>query len=245
MLDVSEESSDPEQTVLHFRVRDTGIGIPARQQRSIFEAFSQVDPSTTRRFGGTGLGLAICARLVSLMGGRIWVESEPGQGSTFHFTTQLRRQQTVAATAPKSTRSLFGLPVMVIDDNETNQLILREMLVNWGMRPTTLSDGETAIAELHRAQRAGSPFQLVLSDVHMPGLDGFEVTERIKTSTELDGIGILMLSSGDGPDDIDRCRRVGGAAHLIKPVKQSELFDTIVQSLGIAEQAERACSKRF
>jgi signal transduction histidine kinase/CheY-like chemotaxis protein len=233
VLEVAEESSSEGQTCLRFTVRDTGIGIPLEKQRAIFDAFSQVDSSTTRRFGGTGLGLAISSRLVSLMGGEISVESQTGRGSCFQFTARFQLGQAVVTVPQAGVETLNGLPVLVVDDNQTNQLILRELLSKWGMRPTTVSDGATALAELGRAQQSGAPYRVVLSDVHMPGMDGFEVTERIKASPNLDGTVILMLTSGDGPGDIEHCRKVGGTAHLIKPIKQSELFDAIVISLGV------------
>jgi two-component system, sensor histidine kinase and response regulator len=242
VLDVEEETSSPDQTCLHFSVRDTGIGIPVEKQQAIFGAFSQADPSTTRRFGGTGLGLTISARLVSLMNGRLWVESEVGQGSHFHFTAQFLRMKNTATVSTATTEPLVGLRVLVVDDNQTNQLILREMLASWEMHPTTVSDAETALRELQRAQESGRPHQVVLTDVHMPGVDGFQLTERIKESSNLGGPVILMLTSGDGPGDIDRCRKVGGSAHLMKPVKQSELFDAIIGSLGMIQQAERPAS---
>jgi two-component system, sensor histidine kinase and response regulator len=238
VLDVAEESANDGDACLHFTVRDTGIGIPLEKQQSIFDAFSQADPSTTRQFGGTGLGLAISARLVSLMGGEIWVESEVGRGSKFHFTVQLKRETRVPRVPRSSIESLIGLRVLVVDDNETNRLILREMLANWEMHPTTVADADGAIQELRRAEQAGSPHHLVLTDVHMPGVDGFQLTERIRGSDYLDGTVILMLTSGDGPGDIERCRKVGGSAHLMKPVKQSELFDAIVTSLGMTRHAE-------
>jgi PAS domain S-box-containing protein len=242
VLDIEEESSSDDQTCLHFCVRDTGIGVPVDKQQAIFDAFSQVDASTTRRFGGTGLGLAIASRLVSLMDGRLWVESEVGRGSKFHFAVPFLKPQSLPAASASTSDSLAGLRVLIVDDNHTNQTILREILTSWKMRPTTVSDGESALAEIRRAQEAGAPYLVVLSDVHMPGMDGFQLTERIKASPNLNGTVILMLTSGDGPGDIERCRKVGGAAHLIKPIKQSDLFDAIVTSLEVAEEAKPSAS---
>lgn len=219
---------------LHFSVRDTGIGIPQDKQALIFEAFSQVDSSTTRRFGGTGLGLAITSRLVELMEGRIWVESELGHGSTFHFLVQLAETNETMAPVAERAESLLGLRVLVVDDNATNRLILQEMLTNWDMQATAVAGAEAALEELKRAHQAGTPFQLVLADVHMPDVDGFQLTERIKAQSNLHNTVILMLTSGDSPGDIARCRSVGGAAYLMKPIKQSELFDAIVASVGAA-----------
>jgi two-component system sensor histidine kinase/response regulator len=239
VLDVAEEASSADSICLHFIVRDTGIGIPSEKLRAIFDAFSQADASTTRRFGGSGLGLAISSRLVSLMEGRLWVESAVGRGSNFHFTAQFLRATNAVTVSTATTEALVGLRVLVVDDNETNQLILREMLASWEMEPTTVSNAETALRELYRAQESGQPHQVVLTDVHMPGIDGFQLTQRIKEVPDLGGTVILMLTSGDGPGDIDRCRSVGGSAHLLKPVKQSELFDAIIASLGIVQQVER------
>jgi two-component system, sensor histidine kinase and response regulator len=240
VLDVLQETSGPDETRLHFSVRDTGIGIPREKQQAIFDAFAQADSSTTRRFGGTGLGLTIASRLVSLMGGRLWVESEVGRGSKFHFTARFGPADPLPISSAPRPESLDGLRVLVVDDNDTNRLILREMLANWKMSPTMAADAESALRELENARKAGQPHQVVLTDVHMPGTDGFQLTERIKSVPNLAGTVILMLTSGDGPGDIERCEKVGGAAHLMKPIKQSELFDAIVRVLGIAQHAELA-----
>ena len=220
------------QVCLHFAVSDTGPGIPRDKQRLIFGAFAQADSSMARRFGGTGLGLAISARLVELMGGRIWVESEVGKGSTFHFTACFGLQREAAAK-PKARRiDLEGMPVLVADDNDTNRRILSEMLTNWRMAPTTVGGGCAALAELKRAAGAGEPFPLVLLDAVMPDLDGFAVAREIKHDPALAGATIMMLSSADGAGEPARCRELGIAVFLRKPVKQSELLDAVLKALG-------------
>ncbi len=229
VLDVSEKSTTNGDILLHFSVRDTGIGIPADKQHLLFNAFSQVDSSTTRRYGGTGLGLAIAVRLVRMMGGEVWVESELGKGSTFHFTAKFSH----APHAPAEPReSLKGLRVLVVDDNATNRLILHEMLCAWEMRPMVVASAETAMQELSRAEQTREPYDLVLSDVHMPDVDGFELASRIRSDKRLHSTVIMMLSSGAGPGDAARCKNLGAAAHLIKPIKQSELYDTMATALG-------------
>ena len=178
VLDVAEVSRTDDQVVLHFQVRDTGIGIPAAYHQRIFDAFAQADGSTTRQFGGTGLGLTISAKLVGLMGGRIWLESEVGQGSAFHFTATLGLSKLPAATSRRVPRgALENLPVLIVDDNATNRLILLEMLSRWKMRPEAVDGGVSALARLHEAATAGRPFPLVLLDSNMPGMDGFDSRE--------------------------------------------------------------------
>ncbi|HYT92116.1 MAG TPA: response regulator [Gemmataceae bacterium] len=214
-------------------MRDTGIGIPADKQQLIFGAFAQADTSTTRKYGGTGLGLAICRQLVGLMGGRIWVESEPGKGSTFHFTALLGVGQSSRATERLADLpALEGLPVLVVDDNATNRRLLQEILRGWGLRPALAVGGRAALALLHDAVSKGQPFPLVLLDGHMPGMDGFTLAREIKDSPELAETAIVMLTSGGRSDDQARCCELGIAGYMMKPVKQSALLHAVLTALG-------------
>jgi PAS domain S-box-containing protein len=224
---------------LLFSVRDTGIGIPKEKQALIFEAFTQADSSTTREYGGTGLGLTISQRLVEMMGGRLWIESTPGQGSTFHFTARFGLAEPGAASrAVWPPEGLHDLPVLVVDDNATNRRILHEMLTNWRLRPTTADSAAEALDLLQQAAAAGEPFALVLLDAMMPELDGFALAEQIKQRPDLAGSVLLMLSSAGRPEDAARCRRLGITVYLTKPVKQSELLDAILTARHEATTGE-------
>jgi len=235
---VQAEQIDGDDVRLHFTVRDTGIGIPPEKRQVIFEAFAQGDNSTTRHYGGTGLGLAIAAQIVELMGGRIWVESETGKGSTFHFTAAFSRATETAPRTVSDLASLRDLRVLVVDDNDTNRRILEEMLLSWRMRPASASSGAAALAVLEQAGKAGEPFALVLLDAMMPEMDGFELAERIRDRPDLAGATLMMLSSAGQGRDAARCREIGVAAYLTKPVQHSTLLDAIMTCLG-AERAAR------
>jgi PAS domain S-box-containing protein len=219
---------------VHFQVRDTGIGIPPDKQAKIFEAFAQADASTTRRYGGTGLGLSIVARLVEMMQGRIWVESEEGRGSTFHFTIRFGLQTAPAAAPPAQPVDLRGLRVLVVDDNATNRRILAETLRSWGMRPETAAAGSAGIAALREAVAGGDPFAVLLLDFMMPELDGAGVVRQLRQLPELAGLPVAILSSADDPTTLARCRELGVAAYLRKPISQSDLLETLLQTLGAA-----------
>jgi PAS domain S-box-containing protein len=228
--EIQSESRD--DVVLHFPVADTGIGIPPEQRSRIFEAFNQADTSTTRKFGGTGLGLSISKQLTELMGGHIWLESEVGRGSIFHFTARFDRQKRVPEPSRKiEPMKLRDLPVLVVDDNATNRLILEEMIKNWRMRPVAMENGPAALEALEKARSSGNPFRLVLLDGHMPEMDGFETGRRIKKDRHLRHAEVILLTSAGQNEDVKRAREIGVAAALTKPVKQSELWDAIVTAL--------------
>jgi two-component system sensor histidine kinase/response regulator len=236
VVQVAREWQTDGEVCLHFSVSDTGIGIPPEKQALLFQAFSQVDASTSRKYGGTGLGLAISAKLVQIMGGKIWLQSEPGQGSTFHFTTCFGLGKGQPSKESPRALDLRNLPVLVVDDNATNRRILHEMLTQWGMRPTAVDGAAAALEALEQAQRAGEPFALILLDGMMPGMDGFALAERIQQNPDLVGHTIMMLSSADRYGDAARCRRLGIAAYLCKPVGQSALLDAIMTALGTSPQ---------
>jgi signal transduction histidine kinase/DNA-binding response OmpR family regulator len=215
--------------VLLFAVHDTGIGILASKQEHIFQAFSQADSSTTRKYGGTGLGLTISKRLVEMMGGKIWLESAPGSGTTFYFTVPVEPVGRPAKDAAPDHRSHVNIPVLVVDDNATNRRLLADCLTGWGMRPVLADSGAAALALL---ESCTEPFQLVLADVNMPEMDGFDLAARIKSDPRMQATTILMLTSASMTGDIARCRELGVEAYLTKPVRQSDLLRTIRDTLN-------------
>ena len=218
---------------LRFAVRDTGIGIPSAKQRSIFEAFSQADGSTTRQYGGTGLGLTISKRLVEMMGGRIWLESEPGAGSTFCFTIPMK-----PAIQPEQDedvwdgRDLDGLCALVVDDNATSRRLLADRLTAWGMRVVSAESGAAGLACL---ESAAEPFAVVLADVYMPEMDGYCFVEHVKRRPAWREIPILMLGSGGAPSDAARRRALDVASYLIKPVRPSELLSMMLSAVPLTK----------
>jgi len=228
---VTVESLEKTHVDLHFIVSDTGIGIPVEKQQQIFDAFSQADTSTTRRYGGTGLGLAISMQLVKLMNGNLWVESTPGEGSAFHFTVRFGLASGTPASFWLSPEELAGVPVLVVDDNRTNRRILEDLLTNWGMRPGMAVGGPEALVQLKEAASCGEPFRLALLDVMMPDMDGFMLAELIRQEPGLEGCTLIMLSSAGQTENASRCEELGIARYLIKPVKQSDLRDAILRAL--------------
>jgi two-component system, sensor histidine kinase and response regulator len=232
LLHVRTEQSLDDTVTLHWSVSDTGIGIPTDKRSTIFEAFSQADGSTTRRFGGTGLGLTIAAKVVAMMGGRVWVESELGTGSTFHFTVMLGVDADVPSDlAAAADLDLRDLPVLIVDDNGTNRRILEELVRGWGMVPA-LADGAAAAHRLVAAAgEEGRPYKLLLIDVCMPDVDGFTLVEQLRTRPDFSGAAILMLTSDNRLEGSARCRELGAAAYLIKPVTQPTLWEAVVSAL--------------
>jgi len=231
LLEVRREPGDEDQTTLRFLVRDTGIGIPVDKQHTIFNPFSQADSSMTRRFGGTGLGLTISARLVGMMGGRIWVTSRLNQGSSFYFTARLPVAKTKAAEPQDCDGRLAGISALVVDDNATNRFILESMLKRWGMIPFLASSGPEALKLLSLARLQGKPFRLVLADVNMPDMDGFTLVEHIKSSGEFPETTIMMLTSTSQREHIPRCRELGVGTYLVKPIRLQELRAAMAKAL--------------
>lgn len=239
-VDVSCQSSEEDSICLEFSVRDTGIGIPPDRQQTIFESFRQADASTNRRFGGTGLGLTISTQLVEMMEGRIWVESDVGKGTVFHFTARFGVDDDSAQRSPVAVEALQGLPALVVDDNETSRLILVEMLDSWGLTVTASADGDAAIGELRRAAETGNPYQIVILDCGMQPIDGFAVATQMQQQQDVD-LGdyyTIMLSSAVKAGDVEQCRQLNVARYMQKPAVHSDVLNTILRITGHAAEAQ-------
>jgi signal transduction histidine kinase/DNA-binding response OmpR family regulator len=238
-LKVRTEVTERDASTLHFTVSDTGVGIAPHKLNTIFESFNQADTSTTREFGGTGLGLTISKRLIEMMGGRIWVESERGVGSRFHFTVRLKTAQEpmVEPALAGAHPVLEGVKVLVVDDNRTNRRILEGLVKQWGMDPTCAADGEKALEALLAARESKHPFRLILTDMHMPKMDGFGLVEEVKRQAGLSTSTIMMLTSGGQRGDAARCGELGISAYLLKPVRKSELREAITRVLSATQSS--------
>jgi signal transduction histidine kinase/DNA-binding response OmpR family regulator len=240
-LRVSKLGESDDGFVLQFTVSDTGIGIPQEKRNLIFEAFSQADASMTRKYGGTGLGLTISSRLVTLMGGKIWVESEAGRGTSFHFTVQVESASKAGGLPPAEMESLRGIPVLVVDDNANNRRILSETMRRWGMAASEAANAATALQALERAAAAGEPFRFVLADACMPETDGFALAQQVQRRSKLvQPILVMMLTSAEQDGHAARCREAGIATSLTKPVRQVELRKALLHAMREGKQPEAA-----
>jgi PAS domain S-box-containing protein len=234
----SEHAPEQEGDMI-FAVTDTGIGIPPDKTDTIFEQFTQVDASTTRQYGGTGLGLNISRRIVDSMEGRIWVESILGQGSTFYFTARFDVQTKPEADAELPAIEMKGLKTLVIDDNASNRLVLRETLSRWGMEVTETENGQAGLDALQRARKAVAPYDLVLLDCRMPGMDGFEVADHIHQDASLCGMTVMMLTSDNRTGDISKASAHGISGYLVKPIKRDDLKKAITASMAKGKTARK------
>ena len=236
-LCVQNDPSAKQADCLRFSVADTGIGIPAEKRGVIFDSFTQADSSTTRKYGGTGLGLTISRRLVELMGGRIWVESTVGQGSIFYFTARFKTRAEPDRRITLPAANLQGLKSLVVDSNSANRLILREMLTSWGAQVTEVEGSEQGFAELSRAKEAGTPYQLLLLDCSMPGVDGFQVAEHVTKDLRMADVMIILFTSDHRSGDIARARELGLAGYLLKPFGRSDLHRAITAAMDKTKTA--------
>ena len=232
LVEVTAEEPGGGDARLHFKVQDTGVGIPPDRIGKLFQPFEQGDSSTTRRFGGTGLGLAISYRIVQLMGGEMWVESRPGSGSAFHFTISAPLATTPADGSRAESGELAGVRVLIVDDNGTNRRILEELTRQWSMLPASAASAADGLAELARAVSDGRPYGLVLLDEEMPGMHGLGMVEVMKSDASLTGTAIMMLSSSDQAATAEQCRRLGVKRYLVKPVKPADLMASCRDALG-------------
>ncbi len=227
-----QSSAVADSCLFHFIVSDTGIGVPEGKREMIFQPFSQADTSTTRKYGGTGLGLTITTRLVQMMGGKIWLDSKLGEGSQFHFTMLFKSSKMTSQTAAGPSPLLRGVKALIVDDNQTNRRILDGMFAHWGMKPKSVESAELALAELSANLESLDPYELIVTDMHMPGMDGFDLVDCIRKSPGLTNARIMMLTSGAHRGDMERCKSLAISAFLSKPIRQRELRDALGRVLA-------------
>ncbi len=232
VLTINELGRSGDDISIQFTISDTGIGIPENNQKMIFSPFSQADGSTTRKYGGTGLGLAISKHLVELMGGKVWVESKTGEGSKFHFTANFKYRKDITGAKPASMDKLKNIEVLIVDDNATNLRILRNMFINWKMKPTNASSAKEAIEIIEKNNKTGKTFPIIFVDSQMSDMDGFSLVEYINKNFISERSLIMMLTSADRTNDVGRCKALGINAYLVKPVAQQDLLHAILLSLG-------------
>ncbi|MEI6209747.1 MAG: response regulator [Desulfuromonadales bacterium] len=242
VISAALQSQMDDLVTIHFGILDTGIGIPESRLAAIFEPFTQLDGSTTRKYGGTGLGLAICRQLTELMGGEIGVFSEVGRGSTFWFTARFQKQTSQVSRSSDSSAhaNISGVRILVVDDNATNRILMTTFLNNWGCRYESAADGETGFAMLHEAAEKQDPFRIALLDHEMPGMDGLEFGRRIKADPLLSSILMVMVTSLGQRGDAAVLEQIGFVGYLVKPVRHSQLRECLELALGRADQASEA-----
>ncbi|MCF8086072.1 MAG: response regulator [Desulfohalobiaceae bacterium] len=234
VVDVRVQEQRSNSVVLRFSVRDSGIGLRPEQTESLFEAFSQADDSTTRNFGGSGLGLAICKQLTEMMGGQIWVESEPDQGSNFIFTARFQLPENALGHESNVPEGISNLRALIVDDNETAREVLSSMLSSWKMEVESVESGHAAITRLKEAARQGAPFDVLLLDWIMPGIDGIETARRIKADPDLAHLPAMLMVTGNSREEAQvQAEQAGLDAFLLKPVYPSLLFNNLLQILGV------------
>ena len=233
VMDLEVEHQSDDAVLLHFWVKDTGVGIPENKQLQIFDVFSQADSSMSRKFGGTGLGLAICSQLTAMMGGRIWVESIEDQGSTFHFTVDFNKQKDVLEPILPHLDTFENMPVLIVDDHKMSRMILEEMLTQWKMTPTGVTSQQDALTKLTGAKQNGLDYKVILIDVMLPDMDGLTIAEKIRQRIEFKDLFIIFLTTAGNPIDLDRLEKIGPVQMLNKPVKQSELYQTLLIGMTI------------
>jgi signal transduction histidine kinase/CheY-like chemotaxis protein len=244
LLRAETDSRNERQICLHFTVIDTGIGIPEEKQRYIFEVFTQADNSVARRYGGTGLGLNISSQLVERMGGRIWVKSELGKGSAFHFTMQACLSKTgTAAAVPANLTEVGDLPVLVVDDNAANRQILLDMLRGWGMKPVGVDGARAALNALAEAKTAGQAFRILIIDAVMPEMDGVSLAEHVRQSSEFAAPTIMMSPVVRHGTGASHCDCAGTAAWVTKPVGELELLEAFRIALGTSFRPDASLSR--